>query len=357
MMDNAGMAISYPLTFQAAILEQNYRPLVIDNVTFKGPLEPGQVLVKLHTSGICGKQLEEIDATRGADPFLPHMLGHEGCGTVIDIGPGVQKVVPGNLVVLHWVKGSGIDAATPMYVRQGERVNAGWITTFNEYAVIAENRLTPVAKDTDPAIACLLGCAATTGIGVILNEANVHPGESVVVYGCGGVGLSAVLGARLIFAYPIIAVDRNPSNLEMAKKTGATHLVLADKDDIIAEVTRITSGKKGDYVIATTSNPKALEIAVECAASPGEVFFVGVPPANTSIAVDPLMIHKRRVLRGSFGGGVFPDRDIPKYLELHKQGSIELNNIIGSIIPFNQINDGLNLLRNGITGRCILSFN
>lgn len=346
----------YPLTFKAAILERNHSPLVLDDVTFNGPIEVGQVLVKMHASGICGKQLEEIDASRGPDQFLPHMLGHEGCGTVVDVGPGVHKVVPGNRVVLHWVKGSGIDAATPLYVRRGERVNAGWVTTFNEYAVVAENRVTPVADEADPTIACLLGCAVTTGVGVVLNEANVRPGESVVVYGCGGVGLSAIQGAQLVSAYPIIAVDRNPLSLKMAQKMGATHLVNPEIIDVISEVERITSGKKGDYVFATTNNPSALELAVECASVPGEVIFVGVPPTGVNISVNPFALHCRRTIRGSFGGGVFPDRDIPRYLEMYNRGILKFDALIASIISFGEINEGISLLRNGITGRCIVSF-
>lgn len=348
--------ISYPLKFKAAILEQNHCPLIIDEVTFSGPLEPGQVLVKMLTSGICGKQLEEIEATRGKDPYLPHMLGHEGCGTVVDIGPGVQKVVPGNLVVLHWVKGSGTDAAPPLYSRNGQRINAGWITTFNEYAVISENRMTIIPDNSDAEIACLLGCAVTTGIGVILNEASVRPGESVCVFGCGGVGLSAIQGARLVNAYPIIAIDKEDNNLKLAAEMGATHLINSNKTEVLASVSQITSGKLCDYVIITVTKSHALELAVECAAIPGEVMFVGVPAAGDTVSINPFAIHCRRVLRGSFGGGIVPDRDIPRYYDLQARGALQLNKLIGEKVSLSDINKGIAILKNGLAGRCIVDF-
>ena len=143
------MTVRYPLRFKAAILEYNNRPLTIDEVTFSGPLGPGQILVRIYYSGICGKQIEEIKGIAGPDRYLPHLLGHEGSGVVIDIGPGVNKVAPGDYVVLHWLKGSGMDAQTPVYTRNGKRVNAGWITTFNEYGVVSENRVTSIPKDTN----------------------------------------------------------------------------------------------------------------------------------------------------------------------------------------------------------------
>jgi S-(hydroxymethyl)glutathione dehydrogenase/alcohol dehydrogenase len=175
---------------KAAILTELRKPLVIAQVGLPDSLDVGQVLVKIHYSGICGSQLGEIDGAKGPDKYLPHLLGHEGSGTVMETGPGVRHVKPGDGVVLHWRKGAGIEAAAPSYTWDGRTISAGWVTTFNEYAVVSENRLTAIPADSDLEVAALFGCAVTTGMGVVHNNAKLRTGESVVIYGAGGVGLS-----------------------------------------------------------------------------------------------------------------------------------------------------------------------
>ena len=345
---------AYPLNFAAAILARSNKPLVLDTVTFPGPLLPGQVLVRVHYSGICGKQLEEITAAAGPDPFLPHLLGHEGSGIVEDIGPGVTHVKPADHVVMHRLKGPGIDAVTPRYLSKDKPLNAGWITTFNQYAVVAENRLTVIPDDTDLRIACLLGCAATTGLGVVINEANVRPGESVAVVGCGGVGLFAVHGADLLGAHPILAVDTNPAALELAATLGATALLNPATDDLPGRTLDLTAGIGCDVVIIATPAPAALELAVNLAGAPARVFFAAVPPANTRIAVDALALHRQRTLTGSCGGGSVPPRDIPRYLDLHRRGRLRLDKIITKNVPLDRINQAIDALRAGQTGRCVV---
>ena len=165
----------YPIKFNAAVLEKNCTPLVIREVTFKGPLKTGQVLVKLYYSGICGKQIEEIDGLGGPDPYIPHLLGHEGTGKIIDTGPAVNKVNIGDTVVLHWMKGSGINSETPIYEYSNRRINAGWVTTFNENAIVSENRITKIPANTDMKSGALFGCAVTTGVGVVMNEISIKP--------------------------------------------------------------------------------------------------------------------------------------------------------------------------------------
>lgn len=346
--------IHYPITFKAAILERLHEPLHIDEVRFDGPLGVGQVLVKISYSGICGKQIEEIQGTKGSDPYLPHLLGHEGSGTVIDVGPGVTKVVPGDQVVLHWLKGSGIDATPPLYWRRDQRINAGWVTTFNEYGVISENRLTPIPREADLSVACLLGCAVTTGVGVILNEAHVQPGDSVAVFGCGGVGLSAIQGAAMVRGYPIIAIDRKPESLQLARTFGATHAIDPTAADVLAEIKRLTGGKGVQSVIVAVGNPEVIEVAVQASTIPGAVFLVGVPPTGSKIKVDPFAIHCRRTLMGSYGGGAVPDRDVPRYWDLYAKGHLKLKELIFDIIPFEQMNHGIEAMQSGKPGRCVV---
>lgn len=348
------MNIKYPLTFKAAILEKNNQPLTISNVTFDGPLEIGQVLVKVSYSGICGKQIEEITGSLGPDRFLPHMLGHEGSGVVIDVGPYVKKVSPSDHVVLHWLKGSGINAATPLYHKNQIRINAGWITTFNEYAVVSENRVTMIPKEAKLDTACLLGCAATTGIGVILNDAKLRPNESVAIFGCGGIGLNAIQAAAMVHGFPIIAVDIASEALHLAKKLGATHVINASSTNIQNEINKITNDIGVKYVIIAVGNAKVAELALKTSSIPGTVYFVGVPPKDSDITISALDIHRGRTLIKSYGGGCNPDTDIPSYLTLNQKGYLNFQELISHVVSLDKINEGIKIMMAGKTRRCLV---
>src|SRR5438445_6597606 len=202
------------MKFKAAILVELKKPLVIEEIESPS-LRFGQVLVKILCSGICGAQINEIEGAKGPDKFLPHLLGHEGCATVLEAGEGVKTVRKGEKVVMHWRPSNGIQSETPTYRWQGKPVNAGWVTTFNDYAIVSENRLTPIPADFDPKLAPLFGCAITTAIGVINNNAHVKVGQSVVVFGVGGVGLCIAQAAQMVSAYPVVAIDVVESKLEM----------------------------------------------------------------------------------------------------------------------------------------------
>src|SRR3990167_11474041 len=247
------------MKFNAAILVELKKPLVIDQIELDSSLEYGQVLVKVMCSGICGSQLGEIDGAKGEDKFLPHLLGHEGSGTVIEIGAGVRHVKPGDKVVLHWRKGLGIESETPSYQWQGRKVNAGWIATFNEYAIVSENRATKIPVDSDLDVAALFGCAVTTGFGVIENNAKVKIGESVVVFGAGGIGLNIIQAAALVSAYPIIAVDLHDNKLKLAEQMGATHLINSSKRDAFAIIKAILGEHGLDVFIDNTGQPAIIE--------------------------------------------------------------------------------------------------
>ncbi len=227
------------MKFKAAILTELKKELTIAEISLPKKLEVGQVLVKVAYSGICGSQLGEIDGKKGEDKFLPHLLGHEASGEVIEVGAGVRTTQKGDKVVLHWKRGIGIDSECPKYDWNGKVVNAGWIATFNEYAIISENRITKLPDNFDMRIAPLFGCAVTTGLGVINNNAMVKIGESVVVYGAGGVGLNIIQGAVLSGAYPVIAVDLHDNRLELAKELGATHTINAKSTDAETAIKKI----------------------------------------------------------------------------------------------------------------------
>src|SRR3984893_2111127 len=191
----------------AAVLAESRKPLVVDTIELPDELGVGQVLVKVLYTTICGAQINEIEAAKGPDKFLPHLLGHEASATVVETGPGVTTVKPGDAVVLHWRPSLGIQCAPPTYKWRGAKLNAGWVTTFNDYAVVSENRMTVIPADYDLKVAALLGCAVTTAAGVINNDAGVKIGESVAVFGIGAVGLNVIQFAHLAGAYPIVGGD------------------------------------------------------------------------------------------------------------------------------------------------------
>ncbi len=341
-------------TAKAAILVESCKPLVVDEIKLPDALDHGQVLVRVRTSSICGAQINEIDAVKGVDKFLPHLLGHEALATVIETGPGVTACKREDSVIMHWRPGKGMQSPTPAYSWNGKKVNAGWVTTFNEYAVASENRLTPVPASIDRKSAPLLGCAVTTALGVINNDARVGIGESVVVFGVGGVGLNIVQFAAMVGANPVIAVDRLDNKLEMAKRFGATHTINSDTTQDVAGAIRGLVGADGaDKAIETTGVKSLIELAYELTAKKGRCILVGVPREKVEIYTLPL--HFDKVLKGSEGGQCQPARDIPRLVRLAEAGKISYEGIVTDEFSLDQINDALDLMRSGKSGRILIN--
>ena len=342
------------MKFRAAILETLGAPLVLDEIQSQ-PLEAGQVLVRVNRSGICGAQLNEIAGTKGPDKFLPHLLGHEGGGVVVETGPGVTVVQPGNHVVLHWRKGAGIHAQPAKY-RWGDRVvNSGWVTTFSEYAVVSENRVTPIPNDIPFEIAALMGCAVPTALGLINNLAQVKIGQSIAIFGCGGVGLNVVQGAAMVSADPIIAIDIFDRKLAMAQESGATHLINSAKSDVREEVRKIVGPRGVDVFVENTGNVQLIEQAYELTSPQGRTILVGVPRHDQDITIHSLPLHFGKVLTGCEGGDTDPTADIPRYLRLYQHGKLHLDTIITHRYPLADINVALDKIRAGEVGRAILT--
>src|SRR5436190_10752750 len=347
--------MTMPESMKAAILVEQRKPLVIDEVQLPASLAVGQVLVKVHFSGICGSQLGEIDGAKGEDKFLPHLLGHEASGTVLEAGPGVRYVKPGDNVVMHWRKSLGIEATPPVYKWQGRQVNAGWITTFNEYAIVAENRLTPVPQDSDMEVAALFGCAVTTGFGVVVNNAKIKIGESVVVFGAGGVGLNIVQAAALAGAYPVIAVDLFDNKLELARSVGATHLINSSKAEARQAILDVVGAALVDVFIDNTGSPSIIELGLQITKPNGRVTLVGVPKKGNNISMYSLPLHFGKELKGSHRGEAIPQEDIPRYQCLYRAGKIHLRELLTDHFPLDDINIAIAKMRDGsIAGRCLI---
>jgi S-(hydroxymethyl)glutathione dehydrogenase/alcohol dehydrogenase len=330
----------------AAVLVAQRQPLELMEVELPS-LSYGQVLVQLSASRICGSQLGEIDGVKGPDRWLPHLLGHEGAGTVLEVGPEVRRVKPGDKVCLHWRPAAGIEARPPVYASSAGSIHAGFLTTFNHHAVVSENRLTPVPPGTDDEVLCLLADTLTTGFGVIENDASVKIGESVVVVGAGGIGLGAILGASLTGAFPVVAVDRYEAKLEVARRFGATHTVnSASSGGFLAEVERLIGGK-ADVVVDGTGNPEVIAEAFALTAAKGRTLLFGVMPQGRQLSLNTLPLHFGKVLKGSEGGGSHPDRDIPRYLRLMEAGRFNPSGMVSHRGSLEAVNSLISAMRAG----------
>lgn len=344
------------MSFRAAVLAEQGKPLVLDELDVP-ELRYGQVHVRIRCTGVCGSQLGEIDGAKGRDAFLPHLLGHEATAEVLAVGEGVTTVKPGDTVVCHWREGSGIRAPTATYDSATfGRVNAGWVTTFSEESVVSENRLTPIPADFDPEVGALFGCAVTTAMGVLNNEARVGIGQSLAVFGSGGLGLSLVQLATMVAANPIVAIDVSPRKLELARTLGATHTIDA-RDVDLAEAVRAVVGPTGvDAAVETTGNPDVIEAAYEATSAQGRVVLVGVPSkAARRPSFYTLPLHFDKVLTGSEGGGSQPDVDIPRLVRLAETGKVSFDVLVARRYTLDRINDAIADVRSGdVPGRCVV---
>ncbi|MHA1685748.1 MAG: zinc-binding dehydrogenase [Candidatus Heimdallarchaeaceae archaeon] len=341
---------------KAAVLYEINKPLVIEELEVPKP-KFGQVLVKIQVSGICHKQIEEIEGHRGDDPFLPHTLGHEGAGVVEAIGPGVTKVKPGDYVALSWIKGSGIQSDTPTYYKGKQKINAGWLTTFQEYTLASENRVTKISRDIKPAAAALLGCAVSTGVGSVINHAKIDVGSTVAVFGAGGVGLNIVQGAAIMNASQIIVVDISQDKERISKIFGATHFVNAKKCNPVEKIIEITGGIGVDYSFESIGKIETMEQAYESTSKKGLVTIVGVPPIGRKMCIDPYdMFHDGKRITGCLGGNTYPDRDFPRYIDLYKKGKLKIDELITHRYKLEDINNAISEISAGKVGRAIIEF-
>jgi S-(hydroxymethyl)glutathione dehydrogenase / alcohol dehydrogenase len=340
---------------KAAILEKLNSSLVVDNITVPN-LDVGQVLVKVGCSGICGKQIGEISGLYGEDKYLPHLMGHEGGGVVIETGPGVTQVKKNDHVVMHWRKGTGIESSPPKYERNDGSIGGGWVTTFNEYAVVSENRLTTIPKDVPFEVAALMGCAVTTALGIINNEAQLKIGQSIAIYGTGGVGLNLVQGASMVSANPIIAIDKFDNKLCMATKYGATHIINSSTSNVNEEIIKIVGRQGVDIFVDCTGNVDIIAQAYELTSSQGVTILVGQPRHDQCLTINSMIKHYGgKKIFASQGGLTNPREDIPRYLKLYTRGKLDLNNLITHTFPLDEINLALDTVRAGESGRCIIN--
>jgi S-(hydroxymethyl)glutathione dehydrogenase/alcohol dehydrogenase len=342
------------------------------------PPREGEALVRLHASGVCHSDLNAIDGT--VETPCPAVLGHEGAGVVEAVGPGVS-LAPGTHVVLSWLPAcgecsecrrdlphlcgsawaamatGGLLDGTPRLSRDGEPVfHYSFLSSFAERTVVPAGCCVPIPAQAPFDIAALVGCAVTTGTGAVWRTAGVRPGERVCVIGCGGVGMSAILGAVAVGAAPIVAVDLDEGKLELALSLGATDAVLwAGGPEATAERVQSVSGGGVDYAIEATGRAEAGLAAFLATRPRGAAVLIGIPHADAVLSLPAQLIPRseRRVL-GSLYGSARPERDFPALLDLYLRGRLPLDRLISARVPLEGVEQALDDLRAATALRTVL---
>lgn len=340
----------------AAVLTEHGKPLsIINNVLIPKP-KHGQVLVKLLYAGLCHSQLMEIDGKRGEDKYIPHMLGHEGVADVVEIGEGVTKVQFGDRVILGWIKGSGLENVGTQYQTADGviTINAGHVTTFSEYAIVSENRLIKKPLHTPDDLSVLYGCAIPTGLGMVLNAISENESCTVAFIGLGGIGLSALLSAKIRRFVKVIAIDTNPEKLALALELGATHVINPLTEHVLQSIKDITNGTGVDYCFESAGSAKTIELGFEIIRRGGKCIFASHPAAHERISLDPFELICGKRIEGTWGGASIPDQDMEKFDDYFTQGLLPLEKLISKQYELKYINDAIDDLKNRKIARALI---
>tara|TARA_B100001758_G_scaffold46273_1_gene37108 strand:+ start:1337 stop:2470 length:1134 start_codon:yes stop_codon:yes gene_type:complete len=354
-------------------------PLSIEEVELDGPKE-GEVLVQVAGAGLCHSDLSVINGSRPRP--VPMVMGHEAAGIVRDVGPGVKDLKPDDHVVFSFVPCCGgcsmcavgrAPLCEPAYeaaitgqllhggrrfsLPGGEEINHHQgVSGYSEFTVAAPESLIKIEKSYPIEMATLFGCAIMTGVGAVVNTAKVQPGTTTAVFGAGGVGLSVVLGLKLVGAYPIIAVDTLMNKLDLAKQAGATHLINASEVDPVSALRDLTGGGATD-VFEAVGSEKALGQAYAATRKGGRTITVGLPSPESELRIPALsIVAEERQLLGSYMGSCVPKRDIPRFLELYREGRLQVDVLNSRFISLDQVNEGFDALDQGEVARQIIKF-
>lgn len=366
------------MRIHAALLRQAQQPFSLESLELQPP-KMGEVLIGMKAAGVCHSDWHIVS---GATPHpMPVVAGHEGSGIVEAIGPGVTTVNVGDHVSLNWAPSCGkcfyclrsqhslcaayvdpiwagtmMDGTTRLSL-DGEAVyHFSSLACFAEKAVVPEQCCVPLDKNIPFAVAALVGCAVTTGVGSVLNTAKVVAGSSVVVYGVGGVGLSVVMGAKLAGASQIIVIDRSDSKLKTAQEFGATTGILAERDDI-ATIKELTQGRGADYVFEAVGIPSVQERCLAAARPGGTIVFAGISPVGSSTNLPgAILTRQEKTVKGSYYGSSHPARDFPLFADLYQRGILDLDRLITKTYRLDEINEAYNDMLTGQVSRGVLVF-
>jgi S-(hydroxymethyl)glutathione dehydrogenase/alcohol dehydrogenase len=367
------------LKYKAAVLHAPKSPLVVSTVA-ASEFRPGDVLIRIKAVGLCHTDLEVIDgALRNPMPII---LGHEAAGIVEEVGSDTRGIAVGDHVILSWNPHCGhcfyCDRDLPIlcedYLRQAPlavqfdgrsraRLDDGrelkhlmYLGALGEYCIVPAQQAIVVQKELAFDLACLIGCGVMTGVGAALNVASIHYGDSVMVIGCGAVGLSAVQGSRMAGADKIIAVDREDRKLELAGRLGATHAVNISRDDAADVARQMTGGRGVDVVLESAGSAGGFRTSTEAVRPGGEVIWLGKVDVENDVAFRwGSLMQEKRIRRSSYGGAR-PLRDFPMLARAALDGRLRLEELISARISLDQVNDGFEALRRGTAIRSVVIF-
>ena len=335
------------MKIKAAVLYELNKPLQIKDLTIP-ELLTGQVLVKIFYSGVCRSQLMEARGLRGKDNWLPHLLGHEATGQVISVGKDVTKVKKGDMVILGWIKGSGLDAQGAKYFSDDDSkiINSGKVTTFSNYSVVSESRIVILPKDIPHDVGVLFGCALPTGAGIVFNELNPKKNESFAIVGLGGIGLSSLMALKEFDPKTIVAIDISDEKLKMAKLFGATHTINLTNENPIDKIKEICPNGV-DACVESGGKVESIELGFSLIGKQGRMFFASHPQEGRFIKLDPFDLISGKKIFGSWGGGSNPDKDVPRLAKSYNSGSFPLEKLVSKVYSLENINLALEDLENG----------
>jgi len=365
---------------KAAIAWQAGQPLTIEDVDLEGP-KAGEVLVEIKATGICHTDYYTLS---GADPegIFPAILGHEGAGVVVDVGPGVSTLRKDDHVIplytpecrqckfclsqktnlcqsIRATQGRGLmpDATSRFSIGGKPIYHYMGTSTFSNYVVVPEIALAKVRSDAPFDKICYIGCGVTTGVGAVLFTAKVEAGANVVVFGLGGIGLNVIQAARMVGADKIIGVDLNPAREAMARKFGMTHFINPSQvENVVDAIVQLTDGG-ADYSFECIGNVTTMRQALECCHKGwGQSIIIGVAAAGQEIATRPFQLVTGRVWKGSAFGGARGRTDVPKIVDWYMDGKLNIDDLITHRLPLERINEGFDLMKSGESIRSVVIF-
>lgn len=362
---------------KAAVLHEARRPLAIEELTLDAP-RAGEVLVKIGSAGICASDHHVMEGT--AELPMPVVLGHEGAGTVEEVGAGVTRVQAGDRCILSFISNCGhcgpclagrphlcdthraagplqFDGTTRLHYGDTDVYQMQKLGVFGEYAVVPENACQPMPDPVPMEVAALIGCSVTTGVGGVINQPGIQTGGTVAVFGCGGVGLNAIQGARLLNSRRIIAVDVFDHKLEFTYKFGATDVINSRGEDAVERIRELTGGEGVDYAFDTFGSTVTTVQAVEAVRKGGTAVVIGLAPLGATAPIDLVdMVRNEKRLVGSFYGSASPHATFDKLVDLYLRGKIDVDSLITRRYRLEQINESFEALARGEDGRGVIVF-
>jgi len=366
---------------KAAVAHEARKPLQIETVQLEGP-KAGEVLVEIKATGVC--HTDEFTLS-GADPegLFPAVLGHEGAGVVVEVGPDVRSIQEGDPVIplytpecrecesclsqktnlctaIRSTQGQGVmpDGTSRISLNGEKLYHYMGTSTFATHTVLPEIAVAKIREDAPFDKVCYIGCGVTTGIGAVVNTAKVEPGSNVVIFGLGGIGLNVIQGCRMVGADRIVGVDINPHKKPLAEKFGMTHFVNPNEveEDLVPYLVNLTGGG-ADYSFECIGNVEVMRQALECAHRGwGESIIIGVAGSGQEISTRPFQLVTGRVWRGSAFGGARGRTDVPKIVDWYMDGKIEIDPLITHTMPLEKINDAFDLMHQGKSIRSVVTF-